>query len=208
MVAIVTGNPYNMPEGKFCMTLKDILEKRNMTPYHLSKISNVPYSTVNDLYKGISTLEKCSAGTIYKIMHALGLSTDMVLVSIMEKRPGLENFKREVRQGINEMGEVKYVISVLGKNVIDFYMQLDWHIEALYLLATIEYLCHKNHLDFIDQYDYSALETYVPEEAIYPEGIGLLSRIMGMDMKERVLEFAIPEYMKYNIIEYEMDQVV
>jgi hypothetical protein len=31
---------------------------------------------------------------------------------------------------------------------------------------------------------------------------------MGMDMKERVLEFAIPEYMKYNIIEYEMDQVV
>ena len=42
-----------------------------MSMYRLSKISKVPYATLNDICNGKTQLVKCSAETVYRLAQAL-----------------------------------------------------------------------------------------------------------------------------------------
>lgn len=53
------------------MTLQTYLDRRNMTKYHLSKISGVPKTTILDICAGRSSLERCSAKTVQQLAKAL-----------------------------------------------------------------------------------------------------------------------------------------
>ena len=61
------------------MLINEKLEKINMTKYRLSKDSGVPQATINDICSGKADLEKCSAGTLYKIAKVLGISIESIL---------------------------------------------------------------------------------------------------------------------------------
>lgn len=54
--------------------LKDLLEKRNMTIYAMSKKSGIPYSTVSYLVRGKTPYENCSVQTFKSIADTLGMS--------------------------------------------------------------------------------------------------------------------------------------
>ena len=56
------------------MTIKDMLNKKRISVYRLSKTSGVPYATVNDICNGKTRLEKCSAETIYRLAQALDVN--------------------------------------------------------------------------------------------------------------------------------------
>ncbi len=49
------------------MLITEQLEKKQMTKYKLSKVSGVPQATINDICSGKVDLEKCSAGTLYRL---------------------------------------------------------------------------------------------------------------------------------------------
>jgi transcriptional regulator with XRE-family HTH domain len=61
------------------MIVNDLLEKKNMTRYRLSKESGVAMTTITDICSGKAELEKCEAGTLYKIAKALGVTIDFIL---------------------------------------------------------------------------------------------------------------------------------
>lgn len=63
------------------MTLQTALSERNMTMYHLSKISGVPKTTVIDICAGRSSIEKCSAKTVLLLAKALGCSMEDLLIA-------------------------------------------------------------------------------------------------------------------------------
>lgn len=63
------------------MTLQTALRERNMTMYHLSKISGVPKTTVIDICAGRSSIEKCSAKTVLLLAKALGCSMEDLLIA-------------------------------------------------------------------------------------------------------------------------------
>lgn len=63
------------------MTLQTALNARNMTMYHLSKISGVPKTTVIDICAGRSSIEKCSAKTVLLLAKALGCSMEDLLIA-------------------------------------------------------------------------------------------------------------------------------
>lgn len=50
--------------------------KKGITKYKLSKISSVPYATINDICNGKTSILKCSAGTLYKIAKALDVTME------------------------------------------------------------------------------------------------------------------------------------
>ena len=64
------------------MKIKQILEEKNISIYKLSKISEVPYSTVNDICNDKTSIEKCSAETVYKIAQALNIPMERLLEEI------------------------------------------------------------------------------------------------------------------------------
>lgn len=61
------------------MNLQLALNERNISMYHLSKISGVPKTTVIDICAGRSSLEKCSAKTVLLLAKALNCTMEELL---------------------------------------------------------------------------------------------------------------------------------
>ena len=76
------------------MLITEQLEKKQMTKYKLSKVSGVPQATINDICSGKVDLEKCSAGTLYRLTKVLGVSIEEILESaVSDHRASFETFK-------------------------------------------------------------------------------------------------------------------
>jgi len=61
------------------MTLQTYLDRRNITKYHLSKISGVPKTTIMDICAGRSSVERCSARTVQQLAKALNCSMEDIM---------------------------------------------------------------------------------------------------------------------------------
>lgn len=61
------------------MNLQTYLDERNITKYHLSKISGVPKTTIMDICAGRSDIEKCSARTVFQLAKALGCTMEDIM---------------------------------------------------------------------------------------------------------------------------------
>lgn len=64
------------------MDFNKLLEEKNISKYKLSKESGVPYSTVCDISTGKSVLLKCSAETVLRISHVLGITAEELVGDI------------------------------------------------------------------------------------------------------------------------------
>ena len=60
------------------MIIDDLLRKKGKTKYRLAVEAGIPHATLNDICKGKSKLEKCSAETIYKLAKSLGVSMELL----------------------------------------------------------------------------------------------------------------------------------
>lgn len=60
------------------MIIEDLLAKRDLTKYQLAVKAGIPHATLNDICSGKTKLEKCCAGTIYKLAKALGVSMELL----------------------------------------------------------------------------------------------------------------------------------
>lgn len=61
------------------MTIQQLLHNMQMSRYHLSKNSGIPWSILADIYSGKIRLDQCGAETLSKLSKALGLSTEELL---------------------------------------------------------------------------------------------------------------------------------
>ena len=64
------------------MDLQILPEQRQITKYHLSKVSGVPKTTIIDTCAGRSEIERCSAKTVQQLAKALnGTMEDSIELS-------------------------------------------------------------------------------------------------------------------------------
>ncbi len=61
------------------MDLQTLLDQRQITKYHLSKISGVPKTTIMDICAGRSEIERCSAKTIQQLAKALNCTMEDIM---------------------------------------------------------------------------------------------------------------------------------
>lgn len=62
------------------MTIGELLQKRGISRYRLSKDSKVPWATLSDICSGKTKLERCSVATLSKLSKALGISMEELLL--------------------------------------------------------------------------------------------------------------------------------
>ena len=67
------------------MTIQQILRKKNLSRYQLSKKSGVPWATLADICSGKTTLSRCSAGTLMKLSSTLGIPMEQLITLTAEK---------------------------------------------------------------------------------------------------------------------------
>jgi hypothetical protein len=121
-------------------------------------------------------------------------------------RQPFEAFKSNVCHFVKSMGDKEFIKEVIKTDVIVKCLEKEWNLEALYMLAMVDYLCRENGIPLYGEYE--IIRHVKMEEIIYPGGVIILSAAMNSEEpKERSLREAIPEFLRHNIVEAEVRNV-
>lgn len=190
------------------MLINILLEKKKISKYMLSKLSGVPQTTINDICSGKADVNKCTAGTLYKISKVLGITIeDIIETSNPEYRLPFDSFKSVICHKVKRMGDIDFMLEVLEKDEIRSYFNREWYLEALYLLAMIDYLSRENDIPICTNYD--DIRRCKLEKPVYPTGVLILADVLdSKEPIEKAEREAIPEFKRFNIIEADIRNVV
>lgn len=188
------------------MEINMLLQKKKMSKYRLSKVSGIPYATVNDICNGKTNLEKCSGETIYKLAQSLGVSMEELLEPYIHKRVSFENYKSAVCHRLKISGDIPFIIETLQSNEIRTYFNRRWYPESLYLLAMLDYVSRENNVPLCSDYD--DLRSVKLPKPIFPAGIKAQAAASQDNLLlEQAFCDSIPEFLRFNIIENEVRNV-
>ncbi len=189
------------------MTISEMMLEKNYSVYKLSKNSGVPYTTLNDICSGKAKLQKCSAETVFKISKELGVSMEQLLTPCFEERISFELFKSNVCHKLKKLGDIDFIIDTLENDEISKYYEKKWHAECLYLLAMLDYVSNINDVPLCTKYN--SLRKMKLSKTIYPSSVTVLSAVSkSADIKKTVLNNAISEFLRFNIVENEVRNVI
>jgi transcriptional regulator with XRE-family HTH domain len=188
------------------MDFNSILEQKNITKYRLSKISGVPFATISEISSGKTRLRKCNAETLYKLAKALDMTMEDLIADSMEHRQSFETFKSNICHMVKDKGDVDFIIDTLESDEISRLYQKQWFPESLYLLAMVDYLSRENAIPLCTRYD--DLRTARLRETLFPSGIMVMCAASRSERpKQDSIRQAIPEFMRFNIVESEVRNV-
>ena len=167
-------------------------------------------TTITDICNGKADLDKCAAGTLYKIAKVLGVTVDSILENnVIEKvdyRCSFETFKSNTCHHVKDMGDIDFIIETLEADEIRKLYECGWYREALYLLAMIDYLSRMNNLPLCT--NYNDIRSKKLEKPYFPAGVVVSYAATGDEsIKEKALANAIPEFLRFNIVESEVRNV-
>ncbi len=190
------------------MLINERLKELDMSKYRLSKESGVPQATINDICSGKTDLNKCAAGTLYQIARVLGLTIEEILESEQsEERLSFEIFKSNTCHHVKDMGDIDFMISLIESDEIRKVYERQWYPEAMYLLAMLDYLSRMNDIPLCSRYD--DIRAKKLSKPLYPTSVLTESEVLKSDKPLRKAEReAIPEFLRFNIIENEVRNVV
>ena len=190
------------------MIINECLEKQHMTKYRLSKESGVPQATINDICSGKADLEKCTAGTLYRLAKVLGVSIEEILDSTRaEYRSPFETFKSNTCHRVKDLGDMDFMIRLLESDEIRTLYNKHWYPEALYLLAMLDYLSRVNNIPLCTKYD--DLRARRLSNPVYPASVLMTGVVLNSDEPLHKAESgSIPEFRRFNIIENEVRSIV
>ena len=125
----------------------------------------------------------------------------------MEKRCSFELFKSNVCHWLKEEGDIDFLIQVLESDLIRKYYNRKWYLESFYLLGMLDYISRINDVPMCSEYD--DLRQQRMQEIVYPVGVLFTARVLGDEsIKEQALKEAIPEILRFNIVESDIRNVI
>lgn len=188
------------------MNIIDHMEKKNITKYRLSKISSIPYTTINDICNGKTDIKKCSAETVYKISKALGTTFEDLYLSETNSFSNFELFKSNACHRLKRLGDRRFLLNLLSSQEIRTLYKRKKYPESLYMLGMLDYLCRINKIPICKDYD--DLRNYKLSKPIYPASVLAISSIEKNEKAiNDAVKKAIPEFLRFNIIENEVRDV-
>ena len=189
------------------MPINLLMEQKGITRYRLSKLSGVPYTTLGDICNGKTELKKCNAETVYRLAKALDATMEELLADEMTERAEFELFKSGVCHRVKALGDIGFIVDTLESHMIRAYYDRKWYPESLYLLAMLDYVSKENDVPLCS--DYSDLRQCRLTEPLYPASVLAMCAAEKSDApKEQSMRESIPEFMRFNIVECEVRDVV
>jgi len=121
-------------------------------------------------------------------------------------RASFETFKSNVCHLVKDYGDIKFMITLLETNKIHEYWNKQFLPESFYLLAMLDYLSRENDIELCNEYDDIRCRRLT--KILYPTGVLILSKATQSDEpKEKSLKEAIPEFLRFNIVEAKIRDV-
>ena len=101
------------------------------------------------------------------------------------------------------MGDIDFIIHILENDTIRNLYQKEWYPESLYLLGMLDYLSKINNLPICT--NYNDIRKHKLAQIIYPSSVLIQAAVMhSEEVKTKARKEAIPEFMRFNIVESEV----
>ena len=192
--------------------LRSVLNDKNISLYQLEKASHISHATLNDIYNERSNIDNCSILVMSKIAASLNMDIDDLYkkltyrdLSLFTYNEDFDLFKSDTLQRLKREKEEDFIKRMAATDVINNYYQHNKYKEALYLLALLDYLSKKNSLPLLKQYDY--LRDYKLDKVYVSKSLYLLLAYRSTTVTS-IYKECIKEFLKYNIVEAEIDNVI
>ena len=180
--------------------IERMLKERNMSIYQCSKSSGIPYTTLSEIVRGKTSIEKCSAEVVYKLAKFLNVSMESLIQEAIEPRIDFEVFKSNICHLVKDDDEINFIIKTLQGDHIRKYWNKRWYAEAFYILAMVDYLSRMNEIPLCTKYN--DIRTQSLREPLYPRDIVMAAKLHpSLDIRKQCMQEAIPEFLRFNIIE-------
>lgn len=181
--------------------MRELLKKKNISVYELSKKTKIPYTTLNELVRGNKTLENCSVKILKALSEVFHMTMDEIYnecarTSYMD----FEIFKSNEQHRLKEMGNIDYLIYVLETDVIREKWNKGHRVEALYMTCLYDYISEKCQMEKYNGYD--EIRQYKLEEPLYP-----ISVQQGLESRSECERLAIPIFKQHGIMEVDIFNV-
>lgn len=189
------------------MSINSLLREKRISKYRLSKESKIPYTTINDICSGKADLRKCSVDTVYRIAQVLGVSVEELILPFYQERVDFELFKSAICHKLKESGDEAFLLELLETDQIRSYYERRWYLESLYLLSMLDFVSRENNIPL--SRDYDDLRCRKLSEPVFPASvIAICAAAHSDDAKAQAIKSAIPEFLRHNIIESEVRNVI
>ena len=182
-----------------------------MSLYELEKISSISHATLNDIYNERSNINNCTISIMSKLADALKMNIDELYktlnydnLSLFAYNSDFDLFKSDTLQRLKKTDESSFITSVIESKEIENYFFEKKYLEALYLLSLVDYLCAKNSIPRLNQYD--IFREYKFEKIYVSKSIYVLLTLKQIKVTD-IYKTAIKEFLKHNIVEAEIDKV-
>ena len=184
------------------MRFFELLEAKHMSAYSLSKLTDIPYTTINDLIHYRTKPENISLGHAIKICKVLEIEIEDFINLEGAPMTKFDFFRNLVINDLRIMGANRFISKTIKNKDIDFYYKNGGTAHALFLLATIDYLARVNHLlKYVKRYN--ALRKMKVDKTLFTSNF-LLS-FNSIEEAESLLAIKVePEYKRHNIVEVEI----
>lgn len=134
--------------------LKKYIKEKNLSVYKLSEISNVPYTTLNELINGKKKVNECKIKTIENIANSLNCSIETLLKLLNSEKVILSNSWDENKEKKfyfpiivqNDNYECQRIHPLMQKKVNEIYQYVKLQNEILEVLifgSSVNIRCHK-----------------------------------------------------------------
>lgn len=182
------------------MSLQKLLDDRNMSVYRLSQLTDIPYSTLNDLKNNKKQIEDCSVRIVIRLSEIFHMTTDEIIFHLETQRPSFDNFRSEICHKVRSYGDLSFIKWAEEKNTIQLYYDKGWKEEAFYLLAMVDYL-RRIH-DLPENETYSAMRKETLPATVYPSSLRVLAIArQNPSLLDEAKQNALPEFIRFNIVE-------
>ncbi len=193
------------------MTMNTMPNQQNTTKYRLAKKGDLPHVVIRGISSSKVQMKKRYAETPYRITKALDATATNIIRDPMEPvkehRSSFDVFKSNVCHQVKDMGDLDFIMDVLQSDVIREYYQKQWMAECLYLLAMVDYLSRLHGLPLYSAYD--DLRSKRLAKPLYPMSVVMADALSQTTVHaERSFQAAIPEFLRFNIVESEIRNVI
>lgn len=186
--------------------LRSYIEHKDISPYKLSKKSGVPYSTLNDILNQRTKFEQCSAETVFRLARALNMPMDDLYYYCTCWHVRFDNFKSAACHELKRKGDYNFIIDLLQNEKIRKYFDFGLYLEAYYLLGMLDYLCRIH--DMPKCSDYDDIRRGKLSGIVYPMSIEVQAKSSDDPIYKRAVKESIPEFIRFNIVEASIRDVV
>ena len=105
-----------------------------------------------------------------------------------------------------DLGDIDFLLNVLENDEIHILYTKRWYPEAFYLLAMVDYLSRENEIPICTKYN--NIRSQKLSKPIYPAGVIVTSEVLKSDEPLKKAEKkAIPEFLRFNIVESEVRNI-